>query len=91
MSGDYDYPISGSRTFGGYQYVDRRGANGKQVTVFVELKARFDEENNLATAELMKKAGIRILYSIPGLKVHAKVALVLRYNKKGNKYVAMLM
>lgn len=65
--------------------------NGKQVTVFVELKARFDEENNLATAELMKKAGIRILYSIPGLKVHAKVALVLRYNKKGNKYVAMLM
>ena len=57
--------------------------NGKQVTVFVELKARFDEENNLATAELMKKAGIRILYSIPGLKVHAKVALVLRYNKKG--------
>lgn len=65
--------------------------NGKQVTVFVELKARFDEENNLATAELMKKAGIRILYSIPGLKVHAKVALVLRYNKKGNKYVAMPM
>lgn len=59
--------------------------NGKQVTVFVELKARFDEENNLATAELMKKAGIRILYSIPGLKVHAKVALVLRYNKKGEQ------
>jgi polyphosphate kinase len=51
--------------------------NGKKVTVFVELKARFDEENNLATAELMEKAGIHIIYSIPGLKVHAKVALVL--------------
>lgn len=52
--------------------------NGKKVTVFVELKARFDEENNLATAEMMKAAGINIIFSIPGLKVHAKVALVLR-------------
>lgn len=59
--------------------------NGKKVTVFVELKARFDEENNLATAELMRKAGIHIIFSIPGLKVHAKVALVLRYNKEGEQ------
>ena len=51
--------------------------NGKKVTVFVELKARFDEENNLFTSEMMKNAGIKIIYSIPGLKVHAKVALVL--------------
>jgi polyphosphate kinase len=50
--------------------------NGKKVTVFVELKARFDEENNLLTSEMMKNAGIKIIYSIPGLKVHAKVALV---------------
>jgi polyphosphate kinase len=49
---------------------------GKKVTVFVELKARFDEENNLYTAEIMHEAGIKIIYSIPGLKVHAKVALV---------------
>ena len=59
--------------------------NGKKVTVFVELKARFDEENNLATAEMMKRAGIHIIFSIPGLKVHAKVALVLRYNKEGKQ------
>lgn len=59
--------------------------NGKKVTVFVELKARFDEENNLETAEQMRKAGINIIYSIPGLKVHAKVALVLRYNKAGEQ------
>lgn len=57
--------------------------NGKRVTVFVELKARFDEENNLETAEMMKRAGIHIIYSIRGLKVHAKVALVLRKNPKG--------
>jgi polyphosphate kinase len=54
---------------------------GKKVTVFVELKARFDEENNLYTAEMMREAGIKIIYSIPGLKVHAKVALV---TKKAN-------
>lgn len=57
--------------------------NGKRVTVFVELKARFDEENNLATAEMMRAAGINIIYSIKGLKVHAKVALVLRRSKNG--------
>ena len=59
--------------------------NGKRVTVFVELKARFDEENNLATAEMMTKAGIHIIYSIPGLKVHAKVALVLREDDAGKR------
>jgi polyphosphate kinase len=58
--------------------------NGKKVTVFVELKARFDEEANLKWAYEMTKAGIRIIYSIPKLKVHAKIALILR--KKGAKY-----
>ena len=50
--------------------------NGRKVTVFVELKARFDEANNLRWARKMKAAGVKILYSIPGLKVHAKIALV---------------
>ena len=58
--------------------------NGKKVSVFVELKARFDEEANLKWANQMTKAGIRIIYSIPMLKVHAKIALVLR--KKGSKH-----
>ena len=57
--------------------------NGKRVTVFVELKARFDEENNIATSERMKKYGIKIIYSTPGLKVHAKVALILRRSERG--------
>lgn len=52
--------------------------NGKEVTVFVELKARFDEETNLRFAQKMEEAGIRIIYSIPGLKVHAKSVLVTR-------------
>lgn len=60
--------------------------NGKKVTVFVELKARFDEENNMSTAERMEQAGIRIIYSIPGLKVHAKVAVIIRKDsEEGNK------
>ena len=50
----------------------------------MELKARFDEEANLKWANEMTKAGIRIIYSIPKLKVHAKIALVIR--KKGSKY-----
>jgi polyphosphate kinase len=54
--------------------------NGKKVTVFVELKARYDEENNMSAAEQMERSGIRIIYSLPGLKVHAKVALILRRN-----------
>ena len=50
--------------------------NGKKVTVFVELKARFDEANNLRWARKMKEAGVKIIYSIPTLKVHAKIGLV---------------
>ncbi len=61
--------------------------NGKRVTVFVELKARFDEYANLQFAKIMSKAGIKIIYSIPGLKVHAKVALVLKKPVK-NKLAA---
>ena len=59
--------------------------NRKKVTVFVEVKARFDEYSNLHFAKIMKKAGINIIYSIPGLKVHAKVALILRKPSKNKK------
>lgn len=62
--------------------------NGKQVTVFVEVKARFDEDNNLRWAEQMEAVGVRILYSLPGVKVHAKIALVKRRTKhsKSDRY-----
>lgn len=57
--------------------------NGKKVTVFVELKARFDEENNIWWAKQLKKAGVNVLYSLPNLKVHAKIALVRRRQENG--------
>lgn len=64
--------------------------NGKKVTVFVELKARFDEANNLKWSKKMKTAGIKIINSIPGLKVHAKAALVKREEDKHIKHYSFL-
>ncbi|MCL1844838.1 MAG: polyphosphate kinase 1 [Defluviitaleaceae bacterium] len=52
--------------------------NGKQVSVLVELKARFDEENNIHWAKLMEKSGIHVIYGLVGLKTHCKICLVVR-------------
>ncbi len=60
---------------------------GKQVTVFIEVKARFDEQANLQWYERLMKAGVNVRYSMPGIKVHAKLALVIRReNKKDVQY-----
>ncbi|MCQ2230114.1 MAG: polyphosphate kinase 1 [Bacteroidales bacterium] len=64
--------------------------SGKKVTVFVELKARFDEMNNLEMSERMKEAGINIIYSIPGLKVHAKMMLIVKKEQGKSKGYAYL-
>jgi len=62
--------------------------DGKQVTVLVELKARFDEENNLKWAKRLEDAGAHVVYGIPGLKVHAKIAQVIkRKNGKLKSYL----
>lgn len=64
--------------------------NGKQVTVLVELKARFDEANNIRWARQMKAAGVKIVYSETALKVHAKIALVKRKDRFGTYYAGLL-
>ncbi|MBE2247893.1 MAG: polyphosphate kinase 1 [Candidatus Competibacteraceae bacterium] len=66
--------------------------NGKKVTVFVEVKARFDEEANMKSAQQMASAGIKIIYSIPGLKVHAKACLISRIsgNIRGIRHYAFM-
>jgi polyphosphate kinase len=51
---------------------------GKQVTAFIEVKARFDEESNLRWGEVLQEAGVKVRYSFPGVKVHSKLALVRR-------------
>ncbi|MEZ5043876.1 MAG: polyphosphate kinase 1 [Saprospiraceae bacterium] len=64
--------------------------SGKQVSVFIEVKARFDEEANLAWGERLEKAGVKVNYSFPGVKVHSKLALVRRVEENREKLYAYL-
>ena len=63
---------------------------GKQVFAFIEVKARFDEEANLEWGEKLEKAGVHVQYSMPGLKVHSKMALIRRQEEEGARFYGYL-
>ena len=64
--------------------------NGKNVTVLLELKARFDEANNIRWSRRMKEAGVKLIYSIDGIKVHSKIALICKKSKENTEYYSVL-
>lgn len=64
--------------------------NGKKVTAFIELKARFDEENNIKWSRVMKQAGVRLVYSEAAIKIHSKIALVKKNGGSGPQNFAVI-
>lgn len=77
------YRVSGQSPI--IQYLEEAANNGKQVLVLLELKARFDEENNIQWAKKLEQAGCHVIYGLVGLKTHSKITLVVREEKNGIK------
>ena len=82
------YRVSGNSSI--VRALGQAAENGKQVTVVIEVRARFDEENNILWARRLEEAGCHVIYGVVGLKVHGKMALIIRQEEGGiRRYVHM--
>ena len=71
-------------------YLCQAAENGKEVTVLIELRARFDEQNNINWAEYLENAGCKIIYGLEGYKVHSKICLITRQEKGQIRYLTQV-
>ena len=72
------------------EYLCAAAENGKEVTVLIELRARFDEQNNIDWSERLEEAGCRVLYGFEGYKVHSKICLITYRNRTGIHYITQI-
>ena len=72
------------------EYLSAAAENGKDVTVLMELRARFDEQNNIQWAERMEEAGCTLLYGAEGIKVHSKICLITRRDREKLQYITQV-
>ena len=72
------------------EYLCAAAENGKEVTVLIELRARFDEQNNIDWSERMEEAGCRVIYGFEGYKVHSKICLITYRNKNDIQYITQV-
>lgn len=72
------------------EYLCAAAENGKDVTVLIELRARFDEQNNIDWSERLEEAGCRIIYGMEGYKVHSKICLITRREKNDIRYITQI-
>lgn len=72
------------------KYLCEAAENGKEVVVLMELRARFDEENNINYSEILEQAGCKVMYGIEDYKVHSKVCLITKKNNKGIYYITQI-
>ncbi len=72
------------------EYLCAAAENGKEVTVLIELRARFDEQNNIDWSERLEEAGCRVIYGFEGYKVHSKICLITYRNRKNIEYITQV-
>ena len=72
------------------EYLCAAAENGKEVTVLIELRARFDEQNNIDWSERLEEAGCRVIYGFDGYKVHSKICLITYRNRNEIQYITQV-